>query len=107
MSLFVEHLLAKHNLNTLVAATLHSIQPKADKSTLDFAAVNMWYERLDKRYNLSFGPVILPLVTTEHLTQLAKLDPPYLKDFKANIDDHQPHNISTVFGKIRAFGYIC
>ena len=37
---------------------------------------------------------------TEHLTQLARLDPPYLNDFKDMIDDHLLDNISTVFGKI-------
>ena len=82
MSMFVEHLLTNHNLNTVVAATLHSIQPNADKSTQDFRAVNMWYERLDKRYNFSLGPVVLPLLASDNLTQLASLEPPYLMDYK-------------------------
>ena len=65
----------------------------------DFTAINLWYERLDTRYNFSLGPVVLPLLKTDNLIQLAKLDPPYLKDFKASIDEHQLDNISTVFGK--------
>ena len=104
LSHFFRHLLTNHTLYTVVASTLHNMQPMAGDNIKDFTAINMWYERLDKRYNLSFGPAILPLLKTEHLTQLAELHPPYLK---TNIDDHQPHNISTVFGKIRAFGYIC
>ena len=65
----------------------------------DFAAINMWYERLDERYNFSLGPVLLPLLKPENLTQLAELDPPYLKGFKASIYELQLDNISTVFGK--------
>ena len=65
----------------------------------DFTAINLWYERLDTRYNFSLGPVVLPLLKTDNLIQLAKLEPPYLKDFKASIDEHQLDNISTVFGK--------
>ena len=69
----------------------------------EFTAMNMWYEMLDKRYNLSLGPVILPLMTTEHLTQLAELDPPYLKDYMKDfktIIDEQHDNTVLAFGKI-------
>ena len=105
LSHFFRHLLTNHTLNTVVASTMRNIQPMAGDNIKDFTALNMWYERLDKRYNLSFGPVILPLMETEHLTLLARLDPPYLKDFKDNIDEQQPHNLSTMFGKICTFAY--
>ena len=88
------------NLKTVVAATFHNIQPGAGDNIKDFTAINMWYERLDTRYNFSLGPVVLPLLKTDNLTQLAKLDPPFLKDYKASIDEHQHDNISTAFGKI-------
>ena len=101
--MFVEHLLSNPNLNTAVAATLHSIQPNADEDTLDFTAMNMWYERLDKRYNFSLGPVVLPLLASENLTQLASLDPPYLKDYKAIINEEGHANVSTIYGKISCF----
>ena len=93
MSIFFEHLLTNHSLNSLVAATLHSIQPKADKSTEDFTAVNMWYERLDKRYNFSLGPVVLPLLASDNLTRLASLEPPYLKEYSNE-------NLTHVYGEI-------
>ena len=96
MSLFVEHLLTNHNLNTLVAATLHSIQPNANNNTGDFRAVNMWYERLDKRYNFSLGPVVLPLLPSDNLTRLKILEPPYLKDYK-----HE--NMTLLYGGIKTF----
>ena len=56
LAVFFEHLLTKHNLNTVVAATMHNIQPSNNVG--DFTAINMWYERLDKRYNFSLGPAI-------------------------------------------------
>ena len=105
LSHFFRHLLTNHTLNTVVASTMRNIQPMAGDNIKDFTAINMWYERLDKRYNLSLGPVILSLMTTEHLTQLARLDPPYLKDFKAKTDvqDHLLDNISNAFGKTYTF----
>ena len=99
MSIFFEHLLNYHNLNTVVAATLHSIQPNANNSIEDFTAANMWYDRLDKRYNFSLGPVILPLLASDNLTQLAALDPPYLKDYKTLINEEGHENMSTIYGK--------
>ena len=95
-----KHLVSNQNMNTVVATTMHNIQPMAGDNIKDFTAINMWYERLDKRYNFSLGPVVLPLLKTDNLTRLAKLDPPYLKDFKASIDEHQLDNIAMVFGKI-------
>ena len=84
-------------MNTVMAATLCNIQPMAGDNIKDFSAINMWYKRLDTRYNFSLGPVILPLLNTDNLTQLAKLDPPYLKDFKANSEEHQ---LEAPFGKL-------
>ena len=99
LSQFFGHLLTKHNLNTVVASTVRNIQPLARNSIKNFNAINMWYEVLDKRYNLSLGPVILPMLTTDNLTQLATLDPPYLKDLKADMDENQIDNISIFYGK--------
>ena len=93
LSQFFEHLLSSNNsLNTVLASTLRNTQPMAGNNLKDFTAINMWYERLDTRYSLSLGPVILPMLTTDNLTLLAKLDPPYLKDFKASIGEN---NLST------------
>ena len=58
LAVFFESLLSNHNLNTVVAATMHNIQPMSGDNIKDFTAVNMWYERLDKRYNFSLGPAI-------------------------------------------------
>ena len=91
LSNFFRHLVTNQTLNTVVASTMRNIQPLVGDNINDFTAINMWYERLDKRYNLSLGPVILPLMTTEHLTQLAKLNPPFLKDFKAYMDIGKIH----------------
>ena len=90
-------------MNTVMAATLCNIQPMAGDNIKDFTAINMWFERLGKWYNFSLGPVVLPLLKTDTLAQLVKLDPPYLKDFKASfeskIDGPQLDNISNFFGK--------
>ena len=99
LSQFFKHLLTNQSLHTVVASTLRNIQPMAGDNIKDFSAINMWYERLDKRYNFSLGSVILPLLKTDNLTRLAKLDPPYLKDFKARVDENQLGNITKFFGK--------
>ena len=99
MSIFVESLLTNHNLNSIVAAALHSIQPGTEDRTHDFTALNMWYERLDKRYNFSLGSVILPLLTSDDLTQLLTLNPPYLDYYKGNMNEEGHINMSMVHGK--------
>ena len=99
LSQLIKHLLTSQSLNTVVASTMHNIKPMAENNIKDFTAINMWYERLDKRYNFSLGAVLLPLLKTDNLTQLAKLNPPYLKNIKASIDEHQLENIVTALGK--------
>ena len=80
LSIFFESLLTNDNLNSVVAATMENIQPRAGNNIKDFTSINMWYKRLDKRYNFSLGPAILPMLTTDNLKQLTMLDPPYLVD---------------------------
>ena len=98
LSHFFRYLLTNQSLNTVVVSTLRNIQPMAGVDIMkDFSAINMWYERLDTRYNFSLGPVILPLLKTNNLTQVGKLDPPLLKEFKAS---SQLDSIALVFGEI-------
>ena len=94
LDLFFENLLTAQNLKTVVSATFHNVQPSGGKVIDDFAAIDMWYERLDKRYNFSLAPAILGLMTTDNLEELEKLDPPYLEEYKRN----RYHNISALFG---------
>ena len=103
LSQFFNFLLTSHSLNTVVAATLHNIQPRAGDNIKDFTAINMWYERLDKRYNFSLGPNILPLMTTENLTTLESLEPPYLEDSKTVWVEYHNDNMSSLFGKISKY----
>ena len=93
---FFETLISNKTLNTVVAATMQNIQPNADENIKDFTAVNIWYERLDERYNFSLGPVVLPLLTSDSLERLKSLDPPYLKDLEAKINGD--NNMSALFG---------
>ena len=81
---FFENLIHNHSLNTVVAATIKTIQPMASDSIKDFASVNMWYDILDKRYNLTLGPVITPLLTSGYLEKLASLEAPFLKRVDTN-----------------------
>ena len=67
-------------MNSVVAATMENIQPRAGDNIKDFTSINMWYKRLDQRYNFSLGPAILPMLTTDNLMHLTMLDPPYLVD---------------------------
>ena len=97
LAAFFESLLTNESLNTVVAATMENIQPRAGDNIKDFTAVNMWYERLDERYNFSLGSNILSLLTSNDLEQLEALEPPYLKH-------HQGFNneliMSSLFGKL-------
>ena len=91
------------NLRTVVAATFHNIQPRAGDNIKDFTAINMWYKRLDMRYNFSLGPNLLPLLTTDSLTLLANLDPPYLNEYNKPIQDclnyKECDNMARLIGK--------
>ena len=49
LSQFFKHLLTNQSLHSVVASTLRNIQPMAGDNIKDFSAINMWYERLDKR----------------------------------------------------------
>ena len=62
---------------------MHNIQPRAGDNIKDFTPINMWYQRLDKRYNFSLGEGILPLMTTGILKQIKKLAPPFEIDEEA------------------------
>ena len=82
---------------------MENIQPRAGDNIKDFTAINMWYERLDKRYNFSLAPAILPLLTSENLKQLETLFPPFLKENKTRVNDSQNDNMSRLFGKVLMF----
>ena len=98
LSKFFDSLITNENLNTVVAATMHNIQPRAGDNIKDFTAINMWYQRLDERYNFSLGPNILPLMTRDNLTDLTALDPPFMQ----HNGDHfyQQNNSSSHFGVV-------
>ena len=98
VSVLFESLLTNHSLNSVVAATMENIQPRAGDNIKDFTAINMWYQRLDERYNFSLGSNILPLLTSDNLAQLARLDPPYLKDYTSGINGSRYDKISTLSG---------
>ena len=83
---FFENLLTNHNLTTVVAATVHNVQPGVGTSIKDLTAINMWYDRLGERFNFSLGKAILGLSDTEELRQIAALEPPYLGELKNDID---------------------
>ena len=80
LSKLFESLITNENLNTVVAATMHNIQPRAGDNIKDFTAINMWYQRLDERYNFSFGEAIFPLLTSHSQKHLGILGPPYTRD---------------------------
>ena len=83
LSAFFENLLTtNHTLETIVAATMHNIQPKAsDNNIKNFTSIIEWYRRLDKRYNLSLTAALVPLMTTENLNKLSNLQPPFLENY--------------------------
>ena len=56
---------------------------------MDFESINMWYDELEQKYNLSLAPIVVASSTTDQLKHLKALDPPFLKDMNASyIDDY-------------------
>ena len=94
LSKLFESLITNENLNTVVAATMHNIQPRAGDNIKDFTAINMWYQRLDERYNFSLGFALPSLMTSEEIARLEALQPPFLK-IRTN---DTKYNISTTKG---------
>ena len=82
LSAFFENLLrTSHTLETIIAATMHNIQPRASGSNIkNFTGINEWYRRLDRRYNFSLAPALLPLMTTDNLKELESRKPPFLEE---------------------------
>ena len=107
LSKLFESLITNENLNTVVAATMHNIQPRSGDNIKDFTAINMWYQRLDERYNFSLGSAILPLMTSDNLEQLETVDPPFMKEIKALVNDTQYENLSALSGKKLKCQFFC
>ena len=97
LSLLYNHILTEQTLKTVVATTFHNIQPNGGGWIKDFSAVNMWYKRLEARYNFSLGPSILGLLTSDKLAELVSLHPPYLDEHKI---EQKIDNISSLLGKL-------
>ena len=97
LSLFFNHILTEQTLRTVVATTFHNIQPNGGGWIKDFSAVNMWYKRLEARYNFSLGPSILGSITSDKLSELVTLHPPYLDEHKI---EQKTDNKSALFGKL-------
>ena len=102
LSALFEYILTNHthSLNTVIAATMENIQPRASNNIKDFSAVNMWYEMLNKRYNFSLGSKILPLMNSDNLEHFETLDPPFMKERNAVVNDSKHENMSRLSGKI-------
>ena len=62
--------------------------------------MNMWYQRLEKRYNLSLHHVLLSLMTSNDMQQLLTLEHPFM------INNEQPGEevLNPRFGKNIAKG---
>ena len=98
LSALFESLITNHNLNTVVAATMHNIQPRAGDNIKDFTAINMWYQRMDERYTFSLHSSILPLMTSDEVKQLLTLEPPFMTN-DTQPDKEALDTLSPVFGK--------
>ena len=107
LSQLFESLITNENLNTVVAATMHNIKPRAGNNIKDFTAINMWYQRLDERYNLSLGEVILPLMNSDSVKHLEKLGPPYIQ-FTINMTNNiYPAKKTSANSRISYFSICC
>ena len=98
LSKLFESLITNETLNTVVAATMHNIQPRAGDNIKDFTAINMWYQRMDERYTFSLHSSILPLMTSDEVKQLLTLEPPFMTN-DTQPDKEALDTLSPVFGK--------
>ena len=96
LSKLFESLIINENLSTVVAATMHNIQPRAGDNIKDFTAIYMWYQRLDERYNFSLGPVLLSMLDSKSIQDLVLLEPPFLEELNKVINA----SVAAIFGKI-------
>ena len=106
-SILSESLITNENLNTVVAATLHNIQPRAGDNIKDFTAINIWYQRLDDKYNFSLGPKILPLMNYDSLKQLKTLEAPFLKTTNQRTNNMQSTIVTSVSSKKNLLRLFC
>ena len=87
LSVFFDWLLSNQSLKTVVASTMNNIQPRVGDNLQDLTAMDMWFEELDKKLNVSvsLGPLLFGLSSTTQLMRLEELDPPYLRMFTTAI----------------------
>ena len=96
---FFEHLITHYSIETVIAATMNNIAPRADKTIQDFSTINMWYNKLDEIYNLAFGPVLAAFSSSKQLMMLKRMEPPFLDDYKQHEDEQGCINGSCLSGK--------
>ena len=82
MFFFFEHLIKHHSLETLIASTMNSIAPRADKNIKDISSVNLWYTRLDEIFDFELGAALEAFSTTNQQNLMKALKPPFLLDGK-------------------------
>ena len=99
MLVFFEHLITRHSLKTLVAATMNNIAPRADKMIGDFSSMNMWYQNLDNIYKFALGPLLATFSTTKQLGLLKTLNPPFLSDYDQQGDKEDYKGAFSLPGK--------
>ena len=103
LSVFFEKLLANHSLRTVVATTMNNVQPRVGDRLNDITAMNMWFEHLDKKLNLSLAPLLVGLLSATELRSLLELDPPFLRNYAEQIgtciDEGRCEGVANITGK--------
>ena len=77
LSVFFEMLLTKHSLETLVASTMNSLQPRVGEIVKDLAAMNLWFMELENKLNLSLGSLLVSLSSITDVIKLDQFEPPF------------------------------
>ena len=85
LSVFFEMLLTNHSLETLIASTMNNLQPRVGENVKDLAAMNLWFEELENKLNLSLGSLLVSLFSTTDLIKLDQLEPPFLGRNKSSL----------------------
>ena len=103
ISLFFEPLIINETLATVLSATFNNLE-QSNNGIQDYTPINLWYnhlyKRLDSRFNFSLDSSVIALSSLDQLTQLKKLDPPYLARYD------RPFNSADMTHKLGSPGQI-
>ena len=76
--IFMQDVLTKHNLSTIIQTTVNSLRPGAITSKENVKSMKSFYKVLHHKFNLNLGSILTSLLSHHDLKTLVENDCPYL-----------------------------